>query len=357
VPMDGHTKNVNVTISTGTLMKIILMGVLVLAMIKLITIVLVVLTAIVIASFVQFAVQKLNPYIKNRTLSVFIIYILGIFVFVGLAYVFVPVFIGEMSSLVSQIENYLPNNNILHTFQPDTISGAKGVVSTISQNGSLSDIIKSTQELVTSLAGGFFDIFGQAFGGAFNLILIGIISFYLSIRDKGIESFIRIIIPANSEEYVIDLWSRTEKKIGLWIQGQMLLGLIIGVLTYLGLTILKVKYSFVIAIITAFCEIVPFGIFIALTVATLFSYLSGGVTLAVLVFLLFFILHQFENYLIAPLILNKVIGISPLVVILSVLIGWELVGLWGVILAIPCAVCLFEFIDDLEKQKVLSRNS
>lgn len=352
--MSEHN-SVNVNISNSTIIRIVLTGVLLFAVVKLINIVLIVLTAIVIASFVEAAYRKLKPYIKNRTVGVFLLYILIIAIFIGLASVFVPVFIEEMSLLVASLGHYIPDNSILNTFQTDTISGAKGVVSTISKNGSLSDVIKSTQNLVSSLSGGFFDIFGQAFGGAINLGLIVIISFYLSIQEKGIENFLRIITPDLSEEYVIDLWRRTEKKIGLWIQGQMLLGIIIGVLAYLGLTILGVKYSLVLALITAFCELVPFGIFIAVIPAVLFSYLNGSVSLSLMTFALYFILHQFENYLIYPLIIKKVIGISPLVVILSILIGAELAGFWGVILAIPTAVCLLEFLNDLEKKKLLAR--
>jgi len=83
--------------------------------------------------------------------------------------------------------------------------------------------------------------------------------------------------------------------------------------------------------------------------------MDGGVTLAVLTAVLFLVLHQFENYLIYPMIVKSVIGISPLVVILSVIIGGHLAGFWGIVLAIPSAVCLLEFFDDLEKKKVLSK--
>ncbi len=353
--MHEHPQKVTVSISTGTLVKILLIGVLVLAVVKLRDLVLVILTAIVVASFVESAVNRFKKFIPSRTILVFLIYLLSIGVLVGLFSIFVPVFIEEMSMLVAQLGNYIPDNSIFNSFNSDTLSGAKGVVTSISSNASLTDVIKSTQELVDSVSGGFFDIFGSAFGGAFNMGLIGVISFYLSIREKGIENFLRIITPLNQEEYIIGLWQRTERKIGLWIQGQMLLGIIIGMLAYLGLTILGVKYSLVLAIITALFELIPFGIFLSVIPAVLFSYLDGGVTLALMSFALYFVLHQFENYLIAPLIVKKVIGISPLVVILAVLIGWNLSGFWGVILAIPSAVCLFEFLDDIEKKKILDK--
>lgn len=353
--MQGQYQNIN--IGTSTLIRILLLVALSFVFLKLINVVLIVLTSIVIASFVESAVNKIKKYIKNRILSVFLIYILTFTFLIGVSSVFIPVFLDEMSSLVSSLSQYIPDSSFLNSFQPDTISGAKDVVTTISSNGSIGDLITSTENLAKSLSGGLFDILGQAFGSIFNLALIIIISFYLSIKEKGIENFLRVIIPDSSEEYIVDLWRRTEHKIGLWMQGQMLIGVIMGMLTYLGLTILGVKYSLVLAIITAIFELIPFGIYLAIIPAVLFSYLDGGATLALLSLGLYFILHQFENYLIYPLIIKKVIGISPLVVILSILIGWELFSFWGVVLAIPFAVCLFEFLDDLEKKKILAKSN
>lgn len=355
--MEEKPRNMHISVSTNTLIKVALLGVLIFAIVKLINVVLIILVAIVVASFVGSAVNKLKRYVKNRSFAVFLIYAVTITLVALLASVFMPVFIEEMSTLVSSLSQYIPNSSILNSFQPDTISGTKDVVTSLSSNASLGDVIKSVQSLISSMSGGFMDVFGGAFGGVINFGLIIIISFYFSITEKGIENFLRIVTPKKSEEYIIDLWQRTERKIGLWMQGQMLLGLIIGLLAYLGLTILGVKYSLVLAILTAFCELVPFGIFLAIIPVALFSFLDGGVTMALLSFGLYFILHQFENYLIYPLIIKKVIGISPLVVILSIIIGLELAGFLGVILAIPTAVCLLEFLDDLEKKKILSKDT
>lgn len=304
-----------------------------------------------IASFVEYAVLKLKKYIKNRTVIVFLIYFIVIAVLVGLSSVFLPVFVEEMSSLVNSLGKYIPDSSVLNTFQPETLTGVKDVATSITSNSSIENVIQSGKGLINSLSGGFFNVFGEAFGGIFNLVLIFILSVFLSLTERGVENFLRIITPYKHEEYVIDLWRRTERKIGLWFQGQLLLGIIMGLLVYLGLTIMGVKYSLIIAILTAFCELIPFGIFIAMIPAALFSYMDGGVTLALLSAVLFFVLHQFENYLIYPLIVKNVIGISPLVVILSVLIGGHLAGFWGVVLAIPVTVFLFELYYDLEQKK------
>ena len=355
--MEDSSKNININISTRAIMKFFVIAFLIFAAYKLMNIILILLTSIVLASFVEFSVLKLKKYIRNRTFAVFLIYIFTLATFICLFSVFVPIFLNEMSILVKSLGKYIPDSSILNTLQPDSITGAKAVVKTISKNASLGEVISSVQDMVNSFSGNFFDIFGQAFGGIFNFILIIIISFYLSIKEKGIENFLRIILPDDKEEYLINLWQRTEHKIGLWVRGQLLLGVIIGLLTYLGLTLLGVKYSFVLALLTAIFEIIPFGIYLAVIPATIFSYVDGGVTLALLTFMLYMVIHQFENYLIYPLIVQNVIGVSPLVVIISLLVGWELYGFWGVILAIPVSVCLFEFLDDLEKKKILARNN
>lgn len=355
--MDQNTKPQKISITNGSIIRVILFGVIFLALVKLTNVILVILTSIVIASFVGFAVKKMKKYIKNRTLAVFLIYLVSFSAIVGLLSVFVPVFVQEMSDLVSQLGKYIPNSSILNTFQPDTVSGAKGVASTLSHNASLGEVVKSTQGLVSSLSGGFFSIFGQVFGGVFNLVLIMIISFYLSITERGIENFLRIVTPDAHESYVIGLWQRTEHKIGLWMQGQLVMGVIIGMLTYLGLTIIGVKYSLVLALFVVVAELVPFGLMIATIPGVIFAYLDGGVTIALVTMLMYLILSQFENYLLYPLIVKKATGISPLVVIISLLVGATLAGFWGVILAIPCSVCLLEFLDDLEKKKIIAKGA
>lgn len=355
--MEGKNNKLNISISNDTLLRLVVFGLLIFLIFKLTNLILIVLTSIVIASFVSYAVRKMNKYIKSRTTSVVIIYVISFAILFGVMSVFVPVFINEMSQLVSELGKYIPTTSILNSFQLDTISGAKSVASTISHNGSIADVVVSTQNMINSLSGGFFNIFGSVFGGVFNLVLIIIISFYLSITEKGIENFLRIITPQKNEEYVIGLWQRTEYKIGLWMQGQMLLGVIMSVLTYLGLTIIGVKYSLVLAIIVAIAELVPFGLIIATIPALIFAYLDGGITMSAITAGLYLILGQFETYLIYPLIVKKATGISPLVVILSVLIGGELAGIWGVFLGVPIAVFMIEFLDDLEKKKIEAKNN
>ncbi len=71
----------------------------------------------------------------------------------------------------------------------------------------------------------------------------------------------------------------------------------------------------------------------------------------------YFIIHQFESFLFTPLIIKKVTGLSPLIVILAVLAGFQLGGFWGLILSIPFAVFFMELVSDIEKRKTVGKMS
>ncbi len=353
--MPENHKNQALSISTGSIFRFFIIAILFFAIYQLREIVLVVLTSIVLASFVNIASNRLARRKWNRIFSVIMIYFVSVAIFAGLFYVFIPVLINEVSGFSGLALDYFPKSSVLNTLQGGTISGAQDVVSNISHNAALSNIITSIKSLISGLSGGFIGTLGTAFGGFINLVLIIVISFYFSIQEGGIESFLRIIIPIQHEDYAIDLWHRTERKIALWVRGQLLLGLLVGVLTYLGLSILGVRYALMLSITASIFELIPFGFTLAAVPGIIFAYIDGGVTLALMTAGFYLIVHQFESYLLQPLIVKKVIGISPLVVILSLLIGFQLAGFWGVMLAIPVAVALLEFTDDLEKKKILNK--
>ena len=174
-------------------------------------------------------------------------------------------------------------------------------------------------------------------------------------QENGIEDFLKIILPIKHEDYVVDLWRRTKKKIGLWMRGQLLLGVLIAILTYLVLAIMGIEYALLLSIIAGIMELIPYGILIALVPAVSFSYLSGGVSTALMVLGAYLIIHQFEVYLFSPLVIKKVTGLSPLIIILAVLVGVELGGFWGLFLAIPGAVLFMEIANDIDKHKTAIR--
>ena len=317
--------------------------------------ILVILTSIVIASFMEAAGNRFKRFKLSRVSSIVILYIITLSVLAGIFYLFAPLLITEIYNFSTLLSSYLPNAPFLDYFHNDLFSGAKDVVVNLSHSLSLTSLLTVSKEFITNLSGGFFQILTVAFGGVFNVIMIIFISFYLSIQERGIENFLRVVVPPKQEDYAVDLWQRTSRKIALWIKGQLLLGLLVAILVYLVLSLVGIQYALLLAIITGILELIPYGFLIAMIPAVALAYLTGGITSTVMVLGAYLIIHQFEVYLLAPLIVRKIVGLSPLVVILAVVIGFQLAGFWGLVLAIPVAVCLMEFFNDMEKKRIFDK--
>ena len=184
-------------------------------------------------------------------------------------------------------------------------------------------------------------------------MLIIVFSFYFAVVETGVDDFLRIIVPSNYRSYVLDLWRRSQKKIGLWMQGQILLAVIIGVLVYLGLTVLGIPHALLLAVLAALFELIPvFGPILASVPAILIGFVDGGLTLGLLVIAFYVIIQQFENHLIYPLVVTKVVGVPPLLVILALIIGAKLAGFLGILLSVPMAAAIQEFVTDIQNRRV-----
>lgn len=349
-------KNItHISITTGTMFRAVLVLIGFFLIWYLRDLVLAVLTAIVIASFVESAIPYMKKLGMGRVAGVAFLYVFCSLIFAGLFYLFAPLLITEIYNLSVFLSSYIPGVSFLDFFQSDEFSGAKDIVDKLSGDLSLTSLLVISKTFINSISGGFIQSLSLAFGGIFNFLVIIIVSFYLSIQEKGIEKFLRVILPIQYEDSVINLWQRSRRKIALWMKGQMFVALIVAVLIYLLLALIGIEYALLLAIIAGLMSFLPYGSFIALIPAVSFSYLSGGVSDALLVAGVYLIVQQFEVFLFSPLIIERVVGLSPLVVILSVLIGVELAGFWGLILSIPVAVFVMELMDDMEKHKTLAR--
>lgn len=348
----NHT---SISISTGTIVRavFIVLGVMVLWFLQ--DILLIIITSIIIASFME----ALIPYFKKikvgRVAAVVICYVVGLSIFAGLFYLFAPLLITEVYSFATVMSKYVPGVEFLDYFKNEQFSGAKDIVANFNNNVSVSSLLKVSQSFIVNLSGGFFQTLSVAFGSIFNFVLIIVISFYLSLEEKGIENFLRIILPLKYESYAIDLWKRSRHKIALWMKGQMIIALIVAVLIFLLLTLAGMQYALLLALIAGIMQLVPYGIIVALIPAASLAFLSNGISGVFIVVGSYIIVHIFENVLITPLIIQGIVGVSPLVVILSILVGYELAGFWGLIIAIPIAVVVLEFMNDVEKRKILIR--
>ena len=276
---DRGTVN-HVSITTDTIVRVFLVALAILLVWILRDLVLVILTSIVIASFVESSVPHFKKIGIGRVFGVVILYTISLLTLGALFYLFAPLLITELYNFSTFISLYIPGVAFLDYFHNEAFSGAKDIVGSLSNDFSLASLMSVSKAFVLNLSGGFFQTFSVIFGGLVNFMLIILISFYLSIQEKGIENFLRLVFPIKYEDYVVGLWERSRKKIALWVKGQMLLALIITVLTYLVLSLLGIQYALLLALIAGVMELIPYGILIAIIPAVSFAYLSGGVSVA-----------------------------------------------------------------------------
>jgi predicted PurR-regulated permease PerM len=343
-------KEIRVSITSGTIFTalLILVGVYLLWILR--DLVLLVLTAIIIASAIEPGVAFFIRYSIPRFISALLVYVFVFGAIFSILYFFFPPIISDAAGFLTAMPRYLDTINI--TAPLSNITNTVSVVSSQSQAQSYVQTLLSLQSLFTSSSGSVLQLLITFFGGIFSLILVIVLSFYFALQDAGVDDFIRLIMPVKYEEYYVDLWKRSQKKIGLWMQGQILLSVIVGVLVYLGLLIIGVPYALLLAVFTAMIEIIPvFGSIIAGVVAVVVGYSDGGVAIAAIVAGLYVVVNQFESNLIYPLIVKKIVGIPPLLVIVALIAGYTLAGFLGAVLSVPVSAVLLEFITDLDKRK------
>jgi predicted PurR-regulated permease PerM len=375
----GEKKSQIVQIGSGTIARAVLILIFFFFLYQISDLVLIVLTAIVIAAAVEPMIKFLARYGIARLFGVLITYLVAIFFIGGVIYFFLPPLLADFSGFLSSAPSILEGANSL--WRPISGQGSGEAFSALSNRVSASkdfidllsfeslfadsavtnlvakpaplDLINQFRAALSSASESLIKVVSLAFGGLFSFLLIVVLSFYLAVQEDGIGSFLRIVTPVRYEAYLISLWDRAREKIGLWIQGQLLLAVLVGVLVYLGLMVLGVKNALFFAFLAAVFELIPvFGPILSAIPPIALSFIDGGLTAALLVAGLFLIIQQFENHLIYPLVVRKIVGVPPIMVILAIIIGGKLAGFLGIILAVPVATVILEYFHDMEKQKL-----
>jgi predicted PurR-regulated permease PerM len=348
--MPKRDEFLTLSVNTGSIIRTILWIVLFYFLFQIRDILLVVLTAIVLASAIEPGTRWFVSRKIPRVFAVLLIYIATAVVFVSAFYFLLIPLVGESSSFLKSLPEYSATLSQQATVPAEAVS--QNFLQGFSQSFSLPALIGVVNTTLVNLSSGFFGTVDVIFGGVLSFFLIVVLSFYLAVQEDGISKFLRIVLPAQREEYAIDLWRRSREKIGLWMQGQLMLSIIMGVLAFLGLTLLGVKSSLLLAFLAAVFEIIPlFGAFLAATPAVVIAYMQGGISMSLIVAGFFLVIQQFESHLIYPVVVKKVVGVPPIISILALVVGAKLGGFLGIILAVPLATIFIEILNDLEKRK------
>lgn len=333
-----------IEVSTWTIVKVLLFIVGFIALYVIRDVVLILLLSIVIASAIDPGVRKLQQVRFPRPLAVLSIYIAAIAVFAFVFYLLVPPLIGELRNFATTFPASLERifSELQLRLNGSFFVSADTLTERLNMfiNGTIAAFFSAGSSVGSSL-----------FGGVLSFVFVVVLSFYFAVQEHGIANFLKIVTPLKHEAYVINLWARSQGKIGKWLQGQLLLGVLVGILVYLGLLLLGVKYALILALFAAIFEIIPiFGPILAAIPSVILAFIQAPV-LGVWVVVLYVFVQQMENHLIYPLVVRKAVGVPPLLVIIALLVGGKLGGFIGFVLAVPIASVLLEYINDVVKEK------
>jgi predicted PurR-regulated permease PerM len=184
-------------------------------------------------------------------------------------------------------------------------------------------------------------------GGVLGVVTILILSFYLLVEAQGLFNYVTRLVPAGSRGRFIGVSHEIVKKVSAWLSAQFILAVVMGTFTAVGLGLMGVPYFYVVALIAAVGETIPIVGPVVAGITAVAVALTVSPKLALMVGIYFLVLHQLEANILVPKIMERRVGVSPVTVIVALLIGAELWGLTGAILAIPTAAILSAIISEL----------
>lgn len=330
-------ENNSINISTKSILKIVVV-ILGLGFIYLIREVLILFFVSVI---IMAAIDPLVSWFKTkikipRILGVTIIYLFLISFVIATISFLVPTIINQFSDFLVALPNYL--QKIDSFLRGISFYGLDLNLGTVGEN----------------IGGKSFNIFSTTVGfftGIISFIVVFAMAFYMSIYEGAMENFLDSVTPEKYKITTIRIARKIKNRIGRWMSGQLFLMLIIFILDYAVLYFLGVPYALVIALVSGFLEIIPYiGPTIAGALATLITFLVSPVK-AIFVLVFYVVIQQIESNIIFPQVMKKAVGLNPLAVILSMLIGLALAGVAGAILALPVATAVGVIAKELMKKE------
>ncbi|TML60351.1 MAG: AI-2E family transporter [Actinobacteria bacterium] len=309
-----------------------------------------VLTWIFIALFLALAlnpaVDRLEARLKRRGVATGIVYIAALAVIVGIGFLFIPTLVSQVNDFAGKVPDYLHD-----------LTKGRGRLGFLETKYHLVD--KARKALREGGASKLFGVSGAALSlarGVVNAVLatvtIAFMTLFMLLEGrKWIESFFSMLAPAPQRRWRAvghDIY----RTVGGYVTGNLLISLIAGGLTTIVLLVVGVPYAVALGLIVAILDLIP------LAGATLAAIIVGAVAFlhsipAGIIVIVFFILYQqVENHILQPVVYGRTVQLSPLVVLISVLIGAELAGVLGALAAIPVAGSLqVVFVDWLRHRR------
>lgn len=294
-------------------------------------IIIIIFLSIILLSALLKPVDWLNSKKIPRVISVLLVYILVIGAISFAIGIIIPPLItqsSEFTSKLPQIISVINNFLIFHEIPVE-------------------DLSRTIAGQIQNITGDIIKLSTRIFSSIFLTLTILVLTFYLLLDWNKYLRLMASPFSGRQEKKIISLVAKVESGLGKWLRGQLTLSLIVGVLSYIGLRLLGIPYALPLALIAGILEIVPvIGPIIASIPAILVGFTISPV-MALAVAALFLIIQQLENNLAVPMIMSKVVGLQPPIIMIVILIGAKIAGVGGAFLSMPVVILLKIVVTEL----------
>jgi predicted PurR-regulated permease PerM len=288
-------------------------------------------------------------YLENKKIPRNLSVIFFFLVLVGFVSLIITLLVPPIVTQVNAFADNLP------AYYERINNFVRDLTSLSADYGPQTSISESIGELQTSLSqsavGSAFGTVFSVFGGIVSFFAILVITFYLLVEENAVKRTSRAIVPDKYQHFFIQLVQKIQHKISSWLKAQIILSLLVGLLVYISLLILGVEYALILALVAFIGEFVPYlGPILAALPAVLVAFVDSPMK-ALFVVILFIVIQQAENHILVPKIMQRAVGLNPVISIAALLIGAKLAGLAGLILAIPVATAISVVIKEFYSLK------
>lgn len=263
-------------------------------------------------------VNSLEKIKLPRSLAILFIYLFIIAGLVATFYSIIPPIVEQSAVFLNSLPQILKETGVIDSVKPDMI----------------------VPELA-AVPGSVFKFLLSAFSNLLGTFTVLVLTFYFLVERKNLSSYLKLLFADSKKEKIAaGVIEKMEKNIGSWLRGQLLLMLIVGFISYVFFRLLGLQFAIPLAVLAGLLELVPnIGPTLAAVPAILVG-LSMSPALALGALFVSIAVQQFENHLVVPQVMRHATGLNPIVVIISLLIGFKLGGAGGAVLSIPIFLTL-----------------
>lgn len=288
----------------------------------------------------------------SRGLSVLLVYVIAILLIFIIFRFIMPTITTSVTDLASNIPNYYNNAiDYFNNLEEDSIFiklNAKQYIDKLQEINIEQQILKWINiDNINYIVGGLVG----ATNVIFDLFVTVVVSVYMLLERSDIKSFLQnlssAIFDKKTNEAISRYYRKTNSIFFSYISSQLIDAIVVGVITSIAMSIMKVKYAVLLGFLIGLFNIIPyFGAIIAVALAIIITVFTGGFVQAIWLAIVVIILQQIDANIINPRILGNSLNLSPILVIFAVTVGGTYFGVLGMFLGVPVVAFLKIVIED-----------